>query len=204
MGLIQNQEENNLRFGIMLNTTTIELWQKHCIRNLIEDGAGLELGLINKSPHHKASFSRRLVNYPFRKILFRLYFRFIFKPFTKKEVDCKDLLNGTQVLDCVTEKKGISNWFNEKDISTIRSQNLDFILRFGFGIIKGDILRSAKYGVWSFHHGDEQKYRGTPPGFWEIYQKNEITGMVLQQLTDKLDSGVILKKAYLKTIQDSW
>jgi len=202
--MIQNKSDNNLRFGIMLNTTTIELWQKECIRFLIEDGAELELVLLNKSPNEKPSFFRRLLNYPFRKILFRIYFRFIFNPVSKKVVDCKNLFAGAQILDCVPEKKGSSNWFREEDLSAIRSQNLDFILRFGFGIIKGDILNIARYGIWSFHHGDEQKYRGTPPGFWEIYENNEITGMVLQQLTEQLDAGVILKKGYLKTIKHSW
>ena len=26
-------------------------------------------------------------------------------------------------------------------------------------------LRAARFGVWSFHHDDEEKYRGAPPAF---------------------------------------
>ena len=202
--MLKSRSNNNLRFGVMLNTTTIELWQKQCISFLIEDGAKPELVILNKTPDEKPSFLRRLKNYPWSRILFRLYFRFVFNPASKKAVDCKDLIGGAGVLSCVTEKRGISNWFTEEDVGRIRSLNLDLILRFGFGIVKGDILEVARYGIWSFHHGDEQKYRGTPPGFWEIFENNEVTGMVLQQLTDKLDSGIILKKGYLKTLRHSW
>ena len=40
-----------------------------------------------------------------------------------------------------------------------------FMLRVGFNIIRGEILNVPKYGVWSFHHDDEVKYRGGPAGY---------------------------------------
>ena len=76
---------------------------------------------------------------------------------------------------------------------------LDFILRFEFGIIKGEILESSKHGVWSFHHGDEEEFRGGPPGFWEIYEGKKITGSILQKLNEELDAGLVLKKCFLET-----
>jgi hypothetical protein len=48
------------------------------------------------------------------------------------------------------------------------------------------------------------KYRGGPPGFWEIFRGDPVSGAVMQQLTDKLDGGIILKKGYLKTVMHSW
>ena len=84
-------------------------------------------------------------------------------------------------------------------METIKAHNLDFILRFGFSIIRGKILEAAKFGVWSFHHNDEMKYRGTPPCFWEIFNGDPVTGSVLQRLTNKLDAGIILKRGHMKT-----
>ena len=101
---------------------------------------------------------------------------------------------------CVPQKKGKwSQYFSSADVDTIKSHELDFILRFGFGIIRGDVLNAAKYGVWSFHHDDEDKYRGGPPAFWELYQNDPVSGAMLQRLTDTLDGGIVLKKCSVPT-----
>ena len=77
-------------------------------------------------------------------------------------------------------------------------------MRFGFNIIRGDILNSATYGVWSYHHGDNTRFRGMPSAFWEIYSGDSITGVVLQQLTDVLDGGRILHRGFFPTIDYSY
>src|SRR5439155_18825247 len=86
--------------------------------------------------------------------------------------------------------------FSPEDVAEIRSHDLDFVMRFAFNILRGDVLECARYGVWSFHHGDPDNYRGVPPGFWEIYSRDPVTGTVLQRLTERLDSGIILHKGY--------
>tara|TARA_B110001450_G_C17661684_1_gene497531 strand:+ start:584 stop:1903 length:1320 start_codon:yes stop_codon:yes gene_type:complete len=73
-------------------------------------------------------------------------------------------------------------------------------MRFGFNIIRGEIHKVTKHGIWSFHHDDEDEFRGGPPGFWEIYYKKATTGSILQRLNDKLDAGTVLKKGHFKTI----
>ena len=70
------------------------------------------------------------------------------------------------------------------------------MLRQGFGIIKGKVLNVAKYGIWSFHHGDNTINRGGPPAFWEIILKEPVIGVTLQQLTTELDGGLILDKGF--------
>ena len=55
--------------------------------------------------------------------------------------------------------------FTDKDLSLISSYDLDCIIRCGSGILKGEILKLTKFGVISFHHGDNRFYRGGPSGF---------------------------------------
>src|SRR5690606_18407971 len=115
-------------------------------------------------------------------------------------VDASAYFKGVPVITCSTILKGkFSQYFKEEDIKLIKERKLDFILRFGFNIIRGEILQAASYGVWSFHHDDPLKYRGGPPGFWEIYNHDYANGAILQRLTDTLDSGIVLKKGYFKT-----
>ena len=69
-------------------------------------------------------------------------------------------------------------------------------MRFGFNIIRGDILNSATYGVWSYHHGDNSVNRGSPPGFWEVFLDWKVSGVTLQLLSEDLDNGQILYKSF--------
>jgi hypothetical protein len=104
----------------------------------------------------------------------------------------------------VTRRGRWSEYFSPADVETIRGHDLDFILRFSYGIIRGEVLSAARHGVWSYHHDDEEKYRGGPPAFWEIHNGDPVTGALLQRLTDRLDGGVVLKKISVPTIGTSY
>ena len=68
----------------------------------------------------------------------------------------------------------------------------DVAIRFGFGILKGDVLDAPEHGVLSFHHGDLREYRGMPCGFWEFLNDEETGGVTLQRLTETLDGGEVV------------
>jgi hypothetical protein len=68
----------------------------------------------------------------------------------------------------------------------------DVAIRFGFGILKGEVLDAPRYGVLSFHHGDLREYRGMPCGFWEFLDGEDAAGVTLQRLTETLDGGSIV------------
>src|SRR5262249_2645728 len=117
-----------------------------------------------------------------------------------RPVDMSRLFAGVPSIACTVIRKGkFAQYFRPEDVTLIRAFDLDFILRFAFGIIRGDILQAARYGVWSFHHGDETRFRGSPPGFWEIYFNEAVTGAVLQRLTERLDGGIILQRCFVAT-----
>jgi len=89
--------------------------------------------------------------------------------------------------------------FPEADVNLIRTADLDVILRFGFRILKGDILKTARNGIWSFHHGDNDFYRGGPVLFWEMYEDSPVSGTVLQILNEKLYEGQVIYKSFSGT-----
>ncbi len=194
----------HLRFGILCNGISLHKWQAKSIRLLIKNNIHPVLLIVDDKIVKKKSFYHYLLSYPYSKFLFRIYQRFFIKPEAKKTERLNDLLEGIPVFKCTPEVRGISEYFTQNDIDKIKSHNLDFILRFGFNIIRGEILSAAKYGIWSFHHDDEQKFRGGPPGFWEIYYNNPVNGVILQKLSHKLDGGIILKKGYFKTTKHSY
>jgi|AOAMet1_07_M0_10_2_1038527.scaffolds.fasta_scaffold01068_2 hypothetical protein len=187
-----------MKFGVFVDSYYIKKWQYRAIKEII-DSTSFELGLVvlNKTKHKR--------NISFNNLFFYLYKFFLVRSKVSQEVDIRLLSNTFTVKKFEVYRKGkFSEYFHKEDVDIIKSYDLDFSLRFGFGIIRGEILNAFKYGVWSFHHGDEQKYRGGPYCFWEIYKKDNVTASILQRLTNKLDGGVILKKGYFKTQNHSF
>lgn len=186
-----------MKFGVMINSNNIDYWQLKCIAELIKNNQNtLKLCIINSTDKNNAKKKG--------DIAFKIYHKLFIsiKANTKVNIEKSGLISDS--MKCKVEKNGIGEYFNITDIKKIKAYNLDFILRFGYGIIRGEILESTRYGIWSFHHGDEMHYRGRPAGFWEIYEKNPQTGVILQKLTEKLDAGIILKKGIYKTFLSSY
>jgi hypothetical protein len=193
-----------MNFGILCNGNCLQQWQLETIKHLVSGGHIFSLLIVNAEPVPHRQFYEKLLNYPYSKFICRAWFRYMIKPAAKQNVDISDYYQNLPEVSCVTMRKGYAEYFQHEDIESIKSYKLDFILRFGFGIIKGDILEGAKYGVWSYHHDDDRKYRGVPTGFWEIWFNDPVNAAILQQLTNQIDSGIILHKAYFATINHSW
>ena len=193
----------------MCSGVDLAAWQARTIRALVDSGhAEPALLILNETPEPVLTrwqkFQRRLERRDLTWTLFQRLFVVRRARASRKE-GLADVLWDVPQIGCVVERHGKwSEFFSAKDVAEIRRAKLDFILRFEFGIIRGEILRAARYGVWSFHHDDEQRYRGGPPSFWEIYDSQPVTGSVLQRLTERLDGGIVLHKGWFRTIDHSY
>lgn len=126
------------------------------------------------------------------------------KPDPLEAVDCLERLQTVESIWVAPIVKGFVHRFDEASIQAIKSKELDVLFRFGFNIIRGDILRAARYGIWSFHHGDNEFYRGGPSHFWELVEGNPLSGVILQVLNEELDNGVVLCKSLFATHEGPW
>ena len=100
-------------------------------------------------------------------------------------------------------RSGLFLEMTDEDISQIGACNLDCVIRCGSGILRGRILDVAKFGVISFHHGDNRTNRGGPSGFWEVLNGEPSSGFIIQKLNQELDGGEVLFRGNLKTT-DLW
>jgi hypothetical protein len=188
----------------MCNGTAFQKWQADAIRLLIERGHTPSLLIVDgriSSPSETGTPFGTVRKYP---LLWRAASKLLFKIKEKGEVDLGENLKQVPRIVCHVMEDGFSEYFRDENLKEIEAAGLDFILRFGFNIVRGAILNAAKYGIWSFHHDDEMLYRGGPPGFWPIYYGNPVSAAVMQRLTERLDAGIILKKAWLKTLLHSY
>lgn len=194
-------ERSTLRVGILCSGTTFQHWQAEAIRHVLAVPGVEPVVLImdgSPPPPPKGFFQRA-----WGQALYRRYRAKRFSSGAMGADDLSDALRNVPVLRCVPDRQGPVDRFAEDDLAAISAYRPDVLLRFGFNILKGPILDLPKHGVWSFHHGDERKFRGGPPGFWEIMKGEPVTGAILQRLTERLDGGRILKRGSFRTVDHS-
>ena len=115
------------------------------------------------------------------------------------EVECNHLLSGIETIDVELTAKEDVQRFPADALEKIRTKDLDVLIRFGFKVLSGEVLKIARYGVWSYHHGDEEFYRGDPPHFWELEEGSPLSGVILQVLTEEPNPGLVLCKSLFTT-----
>lgn len=96
-----------------------------------------------------------------------------------------------------------SDYFDAASLGQMSALKPDVVIRFGFRILRGEVLQLPVHGVWSFHHGDNRVNRGGPAGFWEVFLGWPATGAVLQRLSEDLDGGATLARTWVATSQIS-
>ena len=196
-----------LRFGIMCDGHTLARWQWESVRLLWESGYAEPVLLIVDAGEGKtpASGIRKWLDYPYKQAVYRAAKRFLFRIPAMEREPMPEALSALPTLRCTTIRKGkYSEYFSDSDLGKMAAYRLDFVLRYGFNIIRGKVLDVPRYGVWSYHHGDEMRFRGGPIGLWEIYRRSPLNGVVLQRLNDLIDAGVILSRRAYQTVAHSY
>jgi hypothetical protein len=189
-----------LRFALMLPGFRIKAWQAKCIRLLLESGhASALLVIIDKGASTPGGTGSRFRKYLGKAGLYHAWERFVLKCPTLEVVSVKEMLADIEVIEVEAIRKGkYSDYMPESLLERMKGLKPDFILRFAFNILKGEVLEIPTYGVWSFHHADPARFRGGPPAFWEIYRGDTRIGVMLQQLSEKIDAGKILMQGWFK------
>lgn len=188
-------ESKNIRVGILVDGEVVQGWIHEIIMS-IQEIKGIEICcvVINTAGPRAVGFSKHLYR------LLRKTDRWLFsrgeQMFRKIPLQLEDSVERISVLPL---QKKFTDQISATDCEIIKATKPDLLLRFGFRILKGEILSLAPFGVLSLHHGDSTVNRGGPPAFWEVVNRERVTGVTLQRLTDQLDGGLLLNKAFVTT-----
>jgi hypothetical protein len=199
-----------LKVGLLLDSTTLPQYSRAILEDIVRSNfATLTVAVINAdvSPadgRAQPAPSLRLRAALLNRALYVIYQRFVDARFRDahhpvRPVDCADVLAGVPRL--YVHPHGSANVARLPDeaIRELAGYQLDVLLRMGFKILRGGVLSVARCGVWSYHHGDNEYYRGLPPQCWEVLERNPVTGVVLQVLNEQLDGGLVLARGLYAT-----
>lgn len=213
---------NKLRVGFLIDRLKVDYHVEQLIKFVEKDKSFEKPVLITGYANDKhQSFSQKLVNLfkgPPLKVIDKIFKALLFRLIRKIELfqilgvspnyDRNIDLGNNSSFEIVSvkgqwSKSGLFIDFTYEDVSHIINSELDCIIRCGSGILRGKILDSSKYGVLSFHHGDNRINRGGPSGFWEVLNGDPSTGFIIQKLNSELDGGEVFFRGNITTA-DYW
>ncbi len=192
--MISNQV---IRFAVMIDSPILKNWQLKTIERLLENPSNELVVFIENA--NQSSYRASKLSLGFRYLERQLRKSYLFQS-NSIEAEFKKF----ERIKLEPKKQGIALLIIKDDLEKLNDLKLDFILRFGFGILKGEILNLPKYGIWSFHHGKPEEFRGGPPSFWEFLKGNNTNGIILQQLNEKLDAGRVLREGNIAIWKHSY
>jgi hypothetical protein len=200
-----------LRVGLLVDSLMQPAWVVEAVRQIIRDGiAEIVCVVVNEAGEspvpRKLPILQRAARWIENRdaLAYAAYQRFDarrYPPARDPEApeDLTPEIGEPLVIPVMPRMTKHCDYFPDDAVARLRAQELDVLLRFGFRILKGAALSSARYGVWSFHHGDNTINRGGPAGFWEVMEGHRATGAVLQRLTEQLDAGHVIARSYAAT-----
>jgi hypothetical protein len=200
----------HLKIGILINNLHQENLNGEIINNILKNKSiNFDTIIVNKKSKKKNIISS-IKKYTFKriveKILFKIltkiekfFFNIFFKNFHFHNINLSNCNIKKIYVTPIGSDLDMKQIYSDEDIKKIKERGLDVILRLEGGILKGQILNITKHGVISFHHADNNVYRGLPPGFWEVFHKNSSTGFVVQKLNEELDGGDVVFKGTVPT-----
>ena len=115
------------------------------------------------------------------------------------EVDLSSLNLRTVTVRPRVSTSGLIHWYADDVLAPLAQDRPDVMVRTGSGIQRGALLEWPRLGVLSHHHADNRINRGGPPAFWEVFERQPVTGYVIQRLSDELDGGDVLVRGEVPT-----
>lgn len=181
-----------LKAAIILDSLTLSKWQQSALEEASES---LDIVVIINCQNTKT-----------KKDLKNNFLYYVLNVFTLKNSFTRRIkynITNEKVLSFNSVYKG--SWQSiPKSISQYLFNNqIDVVIKFGMSLLKID-KDLEPLPILSFHHGDPSKFRGRPAGFYELLHDEDKSGIIVQELTNKLDAGRVLAFAESKLVHHSY
>jgi hypothetical protein len=93
--------------------------------------------------------------------------------------------------------------FDASAVRALRDAQLDVVIWLSDYAPPREILRTARYGVWAFRHGENRTHTSTTALFWEIYDQIPVSSTTLEILAENPDDAHVIYQSWSATDQIS-
>jgi len=86
----------------------------------------------------------------------------------------------------------IGKLHSQEGVELVRSLACDLLLVCGTPILRPAVFTLPAIGTLNLHQGEAPRYRGAPPGFWEMWNNEEKAGVTIHFIDEGVDTGDIV------------
>ena len=181
-----------IKTALIVDNLTLTEWQKRALSHA-SDIMNIEIILNCQNTYTKKKFLKHFGYYLINIIALRNHLT----RRSKLDFEHKKVISFSSLYD------GDWQTLPKEVLHEIEKREIKLIIKFGMSLLHINEATS-KFDILSFHHGDPEKYRGRPAGFYEILNNEERLGLIVQKLSNKIDGGSIYAKAYAKITHHSY
>lgn len=198
-----------LRVGVILESYTSSAWVAKVIEGIQSSGfARVELVILKSHPEPSRPSLKTKLRNQWNFALFHLYERWDYQRNkvdhdAMAPTDVSSMLRGVSSISVPLNPKRIIDSVPETQMAEIRKHDLDVLFSFDSSFLQDDILRWARFGVWSFDYGENSGNSCAPPLFGELIEQNPVSRSSLRMLTDSVDGCRVIYQSYSTTDQIS-
>jgi hypothetical protein len=196
--------EKKLKLGLLIDSILVPAWIYHSLERIANSNyAEFSLIILNAEESvdgTKADDSSKIRNQIIYNIFNKLdKWLFLKKPNALQLKNLHEIVGDTPIIQVETIQNGSYEYFDPADINRIHEHGLDILVKLGFGNLRGDILTSAKNGVWAYHPSELIRNRENFLGFWEVFEKCPDTSASLLRLGEDLENNEVLFQSWFST-----
>jgi hypothetical protein len=204
------QDAAPLKIGLLLDATIVPRWQSVLIGELLQASwCRVELAAVFPAPNFRAPSAGKGLHELGRAgtALVRWYLAWEerwTRPADDPLVPCDIAEQLQRIPQLALHLAGAAaDSLPADDLARVRDAQLDVLLHLGGELPHGLLLRAARYGVWSLHHGDDMGDGGQAvEGFREVWNREPVSTIVVRALTGP-DKAAVLCRTAIPTLLGS-
>lgn len=194
-----------LRVAVLLDSFVVPNWVRRAIAAVCDSPAAkVVLVVRNADRDPRAAWSTDRRREARRHFLYRRYTQLEERLFSGPNDplapdNVEDLIAGYPVLEVHPIRGGEGSIFQDSDVDRIAAYDLDVILCFGSERLRGRILKTARYGMWTCDLGGEAAQDVGAPGFWEVVDGLPVTASGLRVLAEVAAEDRVIYRSLAST-----
>lgn len=183
-----------MKIGVIVDNGRLAIWQAEALRRLGPEAELIVYDCRNSRPER-------------RRLRFALYYLLnlvtIRNPLTRG-VEVPAELRVIARRPFQSEWEGAWQRLPRSLLGIICGDAPDVLVKFGMGLLRVPDAAELPVPILSYHHGDPERFRGRPAGFYELLAGETVMGQVVQLLSNALDSGKVASKAETRVMAHSY
>ncbi|MBD0296279.1 MAG: hypothetical protein ICV84_13935 [Flavisolibacter sp.] len=189
--------KEKLKIALLIDSYDVRNWQYSILKEIRYSGyAEIKLVIKKDVPHRSRSMTHPKLfqwHLKFDKLLLGR------KTDYSRTVDSENMLSDSDVMKVVPVENGSAISFTTDDVQAIKKYKCDVILNLGFGMVEGEMVNAAKYGVWAYQFGSHPAVKDEAFGYWEVMKGYETTVSTLWQMDNSNKEGKIIHCSWMPT-----